>query len=184
LKMEEIVRFLYEAGQLKNVPRSGWLTIRAPNESVAEHSHRTAIVAYILAKMAKLSLQEENAIIKAALIHDLHEARIGDLHIISKRYTELDEKGCEKEQLENLPEEIKDDLQYCMNLPPKLQTYLKDADKLECAIQAKEYLDLGYKSQDWIDNTEKMLKTKEAKLLFEKLIKENSLEWLSEQRKK
>lgn len=182
--MSSIIQFLYEFGQLKNVPRSGWLTISAPNESVSEHSHRTAAVAHILAKMAKLSEKEELLLIKAAIYHDLHEVRIGDLHIIAKRYTKVDEKKCEAEQIESLPKEIKEDIRECLNLSPKLQMYLKDADKLECAIRAKEYLDLGYKTKDWIENTKKMLKTKEAKYLLNQLQKENSLEWLSKERKK
>ena len=182
--MKTIIQFLYEAGQLKNVPRSGWLTVRAPHESVAEHVFRTAMIAHILAKMAKLGEKEELMLIKAAIYHDLHEARISDLHLITKKYVKSDEKKCEKEQIENLPKEIREDLEACLNLPDKLQVYLKDADKLECAITAKEYLDLGYKTKDWIENTKKLVKSKEAKKLLDELQKESSLKWLSDERKK
>ena len=181
--MGSLIEFLFEMGQLKNAPRSGWWTVRAPKESVAEHTFRTASVAHILAKMAKLSEKEELMLIKAAIYHDLHEARITDLHMIAKKYVKADEKKCEEEQLQNLPKEIKEDIEGCLNLPPKLQIYLKDADKLECALQAKEYLDLGYKTKDWIENTKKIVKSKEAKLLLKKLETESSLKWLSKDRK-
>ena len=182
--MDSIIQFLYEIGQLKNAPRSGWWTVRAPRESVAEHVYRTAIIAQILAKMAKLSEKEELLLVKGALYHDMHEARISDLHLIAKHYVKSDEKQCEKEQIAKLPKEIREDVNKSLNLPEKLQIYLKDADKLECAITAKEYLDLGYKTKDWISNTRKILKSKEAKLLFEKMQTESSLKWLSEERRK
>lgn len=179
-----ILRFLHEAGQLKNVPRSGWNTVKAPHESVAEHSFRTAVVAHIMAKIAGLGKEEELLLIKAAIYHDLHEARVGDLHIISKKYASVDEKKCEQEQVEGLPEDIREDILACLNLPKKLHELLKDADKLECAIQAKEYSDLGYKTKDWIENTKRMLTTNEAKSLVEALSGESSLDWICEQRKK
>jgi putative hydrolase of HD superfamily len=43
-----IVSFAYEAGQLKNLPRSGWLRAGIKNpESVADHSFRVAVLAYL-----------------------------------------------------------------------------------------------------------------------------------------
>ncbi len=43
--MQELVHFLFEAGYLKNVDRSGWWLLgnKAP-ESVAEHSFRSTIL--------------------------------------------------------------------------------------------------------------------------------------------
>ncbi len=54
----------------------------------------------------------------------------------------------------------------------------KDADMLETAFQAKEYVDLGYKTcQDWIDNVEKCLKTKSAKTLLKEMKKIEFTDW-------
>lgn len=40
----------------------------------------------------------------------------------------------------------------------------KDADYLEQAVTAKEYMDIGYKGcQDWINNIKKAVKTKSAR---------------------
>jgi len=50
--MRNIVDFIFELAQLKKIKRSGWLAANIDNpESVAEHSQRAAIVAYILAKL-------------------------------------------------------------------------------------------------------------------------------------
>jgi putative hydrolases of HD superfamily len=180
---KEIIRFLFEAGMLKTVDRSGWSTIRAPRESVAEHSHRTAIIAYVLARFSELSKEDELRLIKAALLHDLHETRLGDMHIITKRYVKADEKQVEKDQIENLPKHIREDIEDSLNLDENLKQLLIDADKLECAITAKEYLDLGYKSQDWIENTKKRVQSEVAKKLLVVLEQTDSLHWLSRERR-
>jgi len=47
----------------------------------------------------------------------------------------------------------------------------QDADWLECAIQAKLYLEKGHDCSEWIKNTEKALETESAKEIL-KLIKQ------------
>lgn len=170
--------FLFEAGLLKTTPRTGWNTVRAPPESVAEHSFRTAMVGWMLAKMAGLKEQEEASLIKACLFHDLHEARIGDLHRLAKLYGKLNEKKCEADQREGLPSPMADDLVRTLNLlPPRLRQLAYEADKIECAITAKEYLDAGYRTKKWIEHTRPMLKSKEAKELLAAVEKTDSISW-------
>jgi putative hydrolase of HD superfamily len=46
--MQELVHFLFEAGYLKNVDRSGWWLLGNKDpESVAEHSFRCTILAQV-----------------------------------------------------------------------------------------------------------------------------------------
>lgn len=172
-----IADFLFEAGQLKNLPRSGWKTIRAPEESVAEHSFRVAILGYVLAKMAKLGEAEEALLVKACLFHDLHEARVGDLHRLAKRYAKADGKKAEREQLAGLPFE-KDMLGALQGLPAKLKQYAYEADKIECAITAKEYLDAGFDTKKWIEHTKPVIKSKEGKALLEAISKTGAHGWM------
>ncbi len=174
-----IADLLFEAGLLKTVSRTGWDTIRAPRESVAEHSFRTALVGWVLAKMAHLSEQEEASLIKACLFHDLHESRIGDLHRLAKLYGKLDEKKCESDQREGLPSEMKDDLMRSLSLlSPRLKQFAFEADKIECAITAKEYLDAGYRTSKWIEHTQKeAVKSKEGKLLLKAVLSRDSSAW-------
>jgi putative hydrolase of HD superfamily len=173
-----IADFLFEAGLLKTVGRTGWDTVRAPYESVAEHSFRTAMVGWCLGKMAGLSEVEMAQLVKACLFHDLHEARIGDLHRLAKMYGKLDEKRVEKDQRENLPNAMKDDLAASLDLlSPRLRQFVHEADKIECAITAKEYLDAGYNTQKWIEHTHPHVKTKEGKALLSAIEKTDSSAW-------
>lgn len=76
--MDKIIKFFSEIGKLKTMPRRGWIIRCVKNpESIAEHTFRAAIMAWILAgkKNNKLNLEK---IIKMALIHDICEVYAGD----------------------------------------------------------------------------------------------------------
>ena len=54
----------------------------------------------------------------------------------------------------------------------------KDADYLECFIQAKEYYDIGYREvKDWMKNTRNAMKTKSAKKLADRAAKMSAHAW-------
>ena len=79
-----VVDYLFEAGTLKRLPRTGWLNagIKHP-ETIAEHSHRTALIGAILAVMegadpAKVALM--------GVVHDTQETQVGDIAYIGRRY--------------------------------------------------------------------------------------------------
>ena len=131
--MEDIVKFIHEAGSLKLLPRSGWLKfgIKLP-ESVAEHSFRAALIAFILALKNGESLEVACKAATAALFHDLHESRTMDLHKIAQKYVIADEKKAKEDQLSWM--EVKPDFS-------EVEDYVYDADKLELAFQAVEYSD-------------------------------------------
>ena len=172
----DIVDFLYQAGALKDVERSGWKTIGISPESVSEHSFRTALVAYVLAKEEKVKDME--GVLLAALLHDLHEVRISDLHLIAKKYTKVDEGRVQADSLAPFPEFAR------LFKDKKIMEIVHDADKLELIFQAKEYKDLGNPYvQAWIDNASAALKTKSAKKLCAKAVKRDAFYWLFEARK-
>jgi putative hydrolase of HD superfamily len=176
---ESIVKYLFEAGMLKRIARTGWWAekIKHP-ESVADHSLRSAIIAFVL---AKLEGADPNKLCTAAVFHDMHETRLGDHNKINARYIQVDkdlEKKVEQEQVKDLPRELQDSILKTLDLTEKEKIILKDADQLECALSAKEYLDIGYKgAQTWIDNIGKRLKTENAKLLHRKLKTQDSNSW-------
>ncbi|MBI2079413.1 HD domain-containing protein [Candidatus Micrarchaeota archaeon] len=177
--MDNVISYLFESGQLKRQKRSGWQVIGIKDpESVAEHSFRTAIVAFFLAKMENLN---SHKLASAAVFHDMLETRITDLHKVAARYIEVDEQTERKvidEQTAKLPIELRKEILSFQDLNQKEKIVLKDADQLECAIQAKEYLEIGYKeAQDWLNNIEKRLKSNSARLLMEKLKASNSNDW-------
>jgi len=181
--MKEIVNFFYELGNLKRVKRSGWWRLGIKDsENIAEHSHRAAIIAYVLAKLEKANAEKAAVI---CLFHDIAEVRIGDIDKVNARYidTKHVEKKALKEQVSKLPENIGkeivsffDDID---NKKTKEGIIAHDAEQLECAIQAKEYLEVGYKgTEKWIENVKnKRLITKTARNLLDTMEKTSSMEW-------
>lgn len=75
-----LARFLHRIGQLKSVRRTGWIDRDVPPaeaESVADHSFRLALLAWLAALAAGSGLDADR-VLKLALIHDLAEALTGD----------------------------------------------------------------------------------------------------------
>jgi putative hydrolase of HD superfamily len=170
-ELESITKFFYELGMLKRVKRSGWWLAGVENpETIAEHNARTAIIAYMLAKMEGADAEK---VTMMCIIHDIPEVRTSDIHKIGTRY--IDAKSAESkartEQLKDLPygKELLHLLEEMEAKQTKEAIIAKDADYLECLIQAKEYYDIGYtEAMDWIINVKAALKTESARRLAEK----------------
>ena len=180
--MDAISKYVFEAGMLKRVRRSGWWAEKVENpESVADHSFRAAIIAFMLAKMEGMDDEGANRLCTAAVFHDMLECRIGDLHKIAARYVPVSremERRIEREQAEKLPDGIRGALGKVLELDEREKAILKDADYLECAFQAKEYSDIGYKgAADWVRQIGKRLRTKSAKMLHAKMKGMDSNSW-------
>jgi putative hydrolase of HD superfamily len=180
--MEELIHFLFEAGHLKNVDRSGWWLLgnRDP-ESVAEHSFRCTILGYILAKLEKV---DASKVIMMCLFHDVHETRTNDLHKVVQKYINLEEAGdkATQDQLEPLKdpigEEIIDALSDLSDQESRESIVAKDADILECAMQAREYQVQGYEAAvDWLDRADEKLKCESSRKLLAILKVSNPGEW-------
>ncbi len=180
--MDGTVKYVFEAGMLKRVARSGWWAegVKRP-ESVADHSFRTAVIAFILALMERLGGAAADRLCSAAVFHDMHEARLSDLNKITARYITVSEKlerKVEADQAEELPAELRSAVLGVLKLSAKERAVLKDADYLECAFQAKEYADAGHRgAATWIDNIAGRLKTKSAKALLARMKRMDSNSW-------
>ncbi|MFH0834966.1 MAG: HD domain-containing protein [Candidatus Micrarchaeota archaeon] len=166
--------FLFELGQLKREKRSGWWIAKVPApESVAEHSFRAAVIAFVIAEGEEKKNAGDYA--AAALLHDSCETRLGDRHKISQRYLKKgnSEKKARCEQLARLPARLR---RAISALPD--DEIVRDADLLECAVQAKEYFDCGYRdARGWMERAGRGLKTKTAKRLFGELKRADSGKW-------
>ncbi len=179
--MKDLTNFFYEVGQLKRVKRSGWWLAGIDDpESVAEHSFRTAVIGYVLAKMEGADAEK---VMTICLFHDLPEARVNDLHKLGQSY--VDHKTAEKkafsEQMQRVDEKTRISLTEIFeknnNDNSQESIIARDADLLECAFQAKEYMERGYDTESWIDKTEGIVSTKIAKQLIKQLRKSKSTEW-------
>ncbi len=86
LEWEAIARALSAIGNLKRLPRTGWLDRGVPalaTESVADHSFRVALMAWMVVTTYPISSDRQTGIDPArvmliALAHDLPEAVAGD----------------------------------------------------------------------------------------------------------
>ncbi|MFH1394600.1 MAG: HD domain-containing protein [Candidatus Omnitrophota bacterium] len=172
MNFKKILDFIAEAGKLKQVKRSGWWMVGVPNEeSVAEHSFRAAVIGYVLVKMEKADVSK---VLAMTLFNDLHEARINDLHKVAHRYLDVRpaEKRAFEDQISGLDKAMKKELQNIRKEHDTQKTIesiiARDADILECLIQAKEYVDLGYNNaKKFFKEAPKHLKTKSAKKLWQ-----------------
>ncbi len=160
--MQSVVDFLFEVGTLKLIPRSGWFKVGIKDpESVAEHSFRTAIIAFVLTYLETGDFDKACKACVLGVLHDLNEARTLDLHKLSRKYVNVDSDSVLKEQIEQLPEGIVRGLEGIK----ELKEYVKDADKLELLLQAKEYSETYPSAMEYAKNLE--FKTETAKRLAE-----------------
>jgi putative hydrolases of HD superfamily len=176
--MKAIVNFLFEIGMLKKTPRSGFQFLGTGTESVAEHSFRAAVIAYVL------SLHEEGADPARAtlmsLFHDLPEARTGDLNYVNKRYVKADEEKALRDLTENLPfGNNLLDLSGEFNSGQSLEARIsRDADQLDLILSLKEQKDIGNpQAEDWLSYALKRLQTPTAKKWAEQILVTESTEW-------
>ncbi|MEA1936505.1 MAG: HD domain-containing protein [Patescibacteria group bacterium] len=183
MKIKNIVNFIFEINQLKRQIHSGFqiVGIKYP-DTVAEHALRSAQIGYILAIMEGNSNPEKVACM--LIIHDNPETRIGDQHKVAARY--FSNKKAEEEvfedQIDLLGEKIKNKWKIYFSEYENRNTeegiIAKDADWIETAFQAKEYVDLGYeRAVDWIDNVEKAVETKSAKKIIKEIRKTKFTDW-------
>ncbi len=181
-QLNEIINFLAEAGQLKRVKRSGWWVVGIKDpESVAEHCFRCAVIGYVLAKMEKA---DPYKVLFMALFNDIHEARINDLHKMGHRY--IDFKEAEKkvfaEQVKLLPLIMRGEFSALRKEYDDQRTreavVARDADILECILQAKEYHEFGYvQTESFMRAGTKFLSTRSARALFARIKRWDSKKW-------
>jgi putative hydrolase of HD superfamily len=189
MQIKKITNFIFELSQLKRQVHAGWWKIGVKNPAtVAEHVFRAAQIGYILAVMEGDANPEKTATI--VLLHDNGEARIGDQDKVAARYfsTKEAELKAFSEQTEllskNIQEKWQDYFNQFENRSSKEGIIAKDADWLEIAFQAKEYIDTGYSSaQNWIDNVSVALETESAKQIIKEMKKTEFTEWFKDLKK-
>ncbi len=182
VRRDNALDFFAEAGLLKRVKRSGWWVagIKDP-ESVADHCFRCAVIGFYIA-------HEEGAdpyrVLAMTLFNDIHEARINDLHKMGHYYIDFKdaEKRVFKDQVATLPPKVRDAL---TDIRGDYDTQLthealiaRDADILECLVQAREYEDSGHPvAEKFLQRAPGFLKTRTAKQLWKGLRRWDPAAW-------
>jgi putative hydrolase of HD superfamily len=188
MDMQSVARFAYEAGQLKRLPRAGWALAGVSDpESVAEHSWRVGVLAYMI---AVLEGADPNRAAALGLFHDLPEARIGDVPSVGRPYvTTPSPQHVTADQVAGLPEPLARHISALIDehegakkpdATPEARCS-RDADKLDCLIQAREYQAQGNQQlQPWIDSMIAAVSTDTGKRLGESALKVSPGSWWAE----
>ena len=176
--MKRLADFLFEGHMLKYLPRSGYAFLGAGKESVAEHTFMTALIAWVLSTME--STVNVGRLITMCLVHDLPEARIGDLNTVQKRYVRADEGAAVADAARGLP--FGDELTALIdefNAGDTLASQLaRDADHLALVIDLKALADRGYRTPEkWQPHVLKRLRTESAKALARALTQRDFDGW-------
>jgi len=155
--MENLFEFLEHAYRLKRTPRAGfWYYGVKDPETVAEHIFGVTLLVYILGSTLKeegMNLDLEKAL-KMAVIHELGEALIGDIHLESRRYigkaVDEGERKAFYDMVSKLPQTLRDE---AFSLYKEFEEGLtqeaklvRALDKLDLLLQAYIYEKSGYKN--------------------------------------
>ncbi|XP_055289884.1 5'-deoxynucleotidase HDDC2 [Moschus berezovskii] len=155
-----LLQFLRLVGQLKRVPRTGWVyrNVQKP-ESVSDHMYRMAVMV-LVTKDERLN---KDRCVRLALVHDMAECIVGDIapaDNVPKEEKHRREEEAMKQLTQLLPEDLQKEL---YELWEEYETqssaeakFVKQLDQYEMVLQASEYEDLENKPgrlQDFFDST-------------------------------
>ncbi|MET8043426.1 HD domain-containing protein [Micromonospora sp. NPDC005215] len=177
------MNFIFEAGVLKRAARTGWwfAGVKQP-ESIAEHSFRTALIGMMLAAMEGADPARVSML---CVLHDTQETRITDIPHIAKRYlTAVPNTAVTADQVAACPPAVTEAITAAVAEYEAGETLeavvARDADKLECLVQAVEYRHQGVDNvQRWIDSSRAALKTTSAHRLADAALSGQPLAWLT-----
>ncbi|MFI2736638.1 HD family hydrolase [Streptomyces sp. NPDC018711] len=173
---------LFEAGALRNQPRTGWPYDGVPvsaTETVAEHSHRTTVIGVALAAMEGAD-PARTALLCA--LHDLHETRIGDQTPVTRRYvTTADPCKVTADQVADAHPAVGSAVTAAVEEFETGETLearcARDADKLDCLYRALEYRTIGYPTDGKIERCRAALKTDSARGLADAATAMDPAQW-------
>ncbi len=149
--MRRIANLLFETAMLKNLPRSGYQFLGTGRESVAEHTFITTFIAFVMARMDP-EIDAER-LLSMCLVHDLAEARTGDLNYVNRRYVTADEERAVDDLTSDLPfgggiRELVSEFNRRETPEARLA---RDADQLAFIVDLKALSDIGHRPpESWM----------------------------------
>ncbi len=177
-ELNQLADFLFEADILRRLPRSGFTFLGDGKESVAEHSFLTAIIGMTLARICPDI--DGAKLMTMCLIHDLPEARTGDMNYVNKEYTQTDETKAMRDCFGPLP--FGEDLTGLIeefNAGETTEAQLaRDADQIALLIVIKYLLDTGCQpAETWIEAIPQRLVTDMGRQLAQSVLETHKDHW-------
>jgi putative hydrolase of HD superfamily len=174
---KRLADFVFELGMLRRTPRTGYQFLGSGAENVAEHSFRTAMIGYILARKAGADVART---VFMCLFHDVHEARIGDFNYVNRIYNTSDPVLAFTHALEGTGLRVEvlglwHELEAGETLEARLA---QDADQLDFIANLKEEQDLGNPyAAKWLAHAVPRLKTAFARDLARGIQSADQSDW-------
>ena len=176
--MKQIANLLFEIRLLKDIQRSGYAFLGTGNESIAEHSFSTAFICFVMAKM--VPGVDSGKMMAMALVHDIPEARMGDLNYVQKKYVQVDEEKAIAHLTRKIPfgNDIKS-LLFEFNEKKTMESLLvNDADQLSFILELKKHKDIGDQTpKDWLPTVISRLKTEIGKKIADEILETRWDDW-------
>ncbi|XP_008300651.1 5'-deoxynucleotidase HDDC2 [Stegastes partitus] len=141
-----MLQFMKLIGQLKRVPRTGWVYRKVQNpESVSDHMYRMAMMSLTISDPTL----DKHRCMKLALVHDMAECIVGDI-APADNVSKAEKHRREEEAMQRLSGLLPDGLkQEIFGLWEEYETQssaearlVKQLDLLEMILQAHEYEEL------------------------------------------
>lgn len=140
--MKKLNNLIALLGQIKDLPRSGWLCKKVENpETVADHSLGLALLVLLFTP----DNLDRDKCLRLAVVHDLAEAKIGDFTPFDDISREEKRRLEQRAQAEVVQELVQMELaelfkEYEENTTAEAR-FVHDLDRLEAVLQAKYYED-------------------------------------------
>lgn len=176
--MVDLLNFFEESAKLKKIKRTGWMRAGVPNsETVADHTYLVSLMSMILIKK-NLKMDK---VLKMALVHDLAEAKAGDL-VAERRGITDSKKKVEKEKAERTGmKDLCSDIENGNEIFALWEEYekgeseyakfVRQMDRLEMALQAYMYeKESGKDLEEWFQSSKVAMKDPELIDLLNKII--------------
>nr|XP_057913074.1 HD domain-containing protein 2 [Doryrhamphus excisus] len=157
----QMLQFLKLIGQLKRVPRTGWVYRKVKDpESVSDHMYRMALMALTITDPTV----DKDRCMKMALVHDLAECIVGDitpLDNVGKAEKHRQEEAAMRQLTSLTPGRVGQEMyglweEYENQSSPEARL-VKEFDRLEMILQAHEYEEMEGapgRLQEFFDSTE------------------------------
>lgn len=174
--------FLYEVGTLNNMDRGWKQHLGMSCANVLGHSMRVAFLALALAR--KEGVQDEEKILKMALVHDITETRTSDLSYVQKVYVKEDDgKAVQDVFADTIYKDIFYNIWQEYEARESVEAKIvKDADNLDIDLELKELAMRGAKHPEkWSKNRKMMrdnkLYTDAARELWDAIQSSDTEDW-------
>ncbi len=173
-----IADLLFEACFLKRLPRSGYAFLGRGCESVAEHAFAVTFIAFVMARLHPEA--DALRLISLALVHDLPEARTGDINYLQRLYTRADEPGAVADMTAEVPfgPQLADLIDE-FNEQRTLESHLAhDADQLALILDLKPVDESDYEPvRGWLKAARGRLRTDTGRRLARSIMERDSSRW-------